>query len=218
MNAKVSNMAIKKTAQEPKSVKAQITRASLIVAAAAIMQEEGPSAVTYRNVAKRANTAASSTGYYFDSISDLLYEAGDYNMRSWARRAESVADEAEEMDVRHCREHVVDFLLAACMPAEAGTAAPHYMQLLAASESHAVTKAYRAGRARLDAAVGRIIERVGLKDVTPRFVIALVDGAAVSAVSEGESAHERARALLAEWVFPVMRRDGLIEEDEVSQA
>lgn len=210
-------MAIKKTAQEPKSVKAQITRASLIVAAAAIMQEEGPSAVTYRNVAKRANTAASSTGYYFDSISDLLYEAGDYNMRSWARRAESVADQAEEMDVESCREHVVDLLLAACMPAEAGTAAPHYMQLLAASESHAVTKAYRAGRARLDTAVGRIIERVGLKDVTPRFVIALVDGAAVSAVSEGESAHERARALLAEWVFPVMRRDGLIEEDEASR-
>lgn len=211
-------MVIKKTAQEPKSVKAQITRASLIVAAAAIMQEEGPNAVTYRNVAKRANTAASSTGYYFASISDLLYEAGDYNMRSWARRAESVADQAEEMDVKSCREHVVDLLLAACMPAEAGTAAPHYMQLLAASESHAVTKAYRAGRARLDTAVGRIIERVGLKDVTPRFVIALVDGAAVSAVSEGESAHERARALLAEWVFPVMRRDGLIEEDEASRA
>ena len=139
-------------------------------------------------------------------------------MRSWARRAESVADQAEEMDVKSCREHVVDLLLAACMPAEAGTAAPHYMQLLAASESHAVTKAYRAGRARLDTAVGRIIERVGLKDVTPRFVIALVDGAAVSAVSEGESAHERARALLAEWVFPVMRRDGLIEEDEASRA
>lgn len=211
-------MVVKKTAQEPKSVKAQITRASLIVAAAAIMQEEGPSAVTYRNVAKRANTAASSTSYYFDSISDLLFEAGDYNMRSWARRAESVADGAEEMDVAACREHIVELFLAACMPAEAGTAAPHYMQLLAASESTAVTRAYRAGRARLDAAVGRIIDRVGLKDVTPRFVIALVDGAAVSAVSEGESAHERARALLAEWVFPVMRRDGLIAEDGTPKA
>ena len=211
-------MVVKKTAQEPKSVKAQITRASLIVAAAAIMQEDGPSAVTYRNVAKRANTAASSTGYYFDSISDLLYEAGDYNMRSWARRAESVADAAEEMEVEACRDRVVELFLSACIPAEAGTAAPHYMQLLAASESAAVTKAYRAGRARLDSAVERIIERVGLKDVTPRFVIALVDGAAVSAVSEGESAHERARALLAEWVYPVMRRDGLIAQEDVPQA
>ena len=205
-------MVTKKTVKEPKSVKAQITRASLIVAAAAIMQEDGPSAVTYRNVAKRANTAASSTGYYFDSIADLLYEAGEYNMRSWARRAETVADEAEELDVEYCREHVVDLLLAACMPAEAGTAAPHYMQLLAASESAAVTKAYRAGRARLDDAIGRIIDHVGLKDVTPRFILALVDGAAVSAVSEGESAHQRARELLAEWVFPVMRRDGLIAD------
>lgn len=211
-------MVVKKTAQEPKSVKAQITRASLIVAAAAIMQEDGPSAVTYRNVAKRANTAASSTGYYFDSISDLLYEAGDYNMRSWARRAESVADAAEEMDVQDCRDRVVDLFLSACMPAEAGTAAPHYMQLLAASESAAVTKAYRAGRARLDSAVERIIDRVGLRDVTPRFVIALVDGAAVSAVSEGESAHERAHELLAEWVYPVMRRDGLIVQEEEKTA
>ena len=209
-------MVVKKTTQEPKSIKAQITRASLVVAAAAIMQEEVPSAITYRSVAKRANTAASSTGYYCDSISDLLYEAGDYNMRSWARRAESVADEAEEMDVASCREHVVDLFLSACMPADTGTAAPHYMQLLAASESGAVTKAYRAGRIRLDAAIGRIIERVGLKDVTPRFVIALVDGAAVSAVSEGESAHQRARDLLAEWVYPVMRRDGLLAEEHGS--
>ena len=211
-------MVVKKTAQEPKSVKAQITRASLIVAAAAIMQEDGPSAVTYRNVAKRANTAASSTGYYFDSISDLLYEAGDYNMRSWARRAESVADAAEEMDVQDCRDRVVDLFLSACMPAEAGTAAPHYMQLLAASESTAVTRAYRAGRARLASAVARIIDRVGLKDVTPRFVIALVDGAAVSAVSEGESAHERAHALLAEWGYAVLRRDGLFAQEDEEKA
>ena len=54
---------------------------------------------------------------------------------------------------------------------------------------------------------------MGLKDVTPRFVIALVDGAAVSAVSEGESAHQRAHDLLAEWVYPVMRRDGLMTQD-----
>ncbi len=204
-------MAAKKTIQEPKSLKAQITRASLVVAAAAIMREDGPNAVTYRSVANRANTASSSTGYYFDSISDLLYEAGDYNMRAWARRAEQAADEAESSDVLWCREHVVDLFLSACMPAGTGTSAPHYMQLLAASESVAVTKAYRAGRTRLDAAVARIIDRVGLKGVSPRFVIALVDGAAVSAVSEGESAHQRARDLLTEWVFPVMKRDGLID-------
>ena len=204
-------MVVKKTAQEPKSIKAQITRASLVVAAATIMQEEGPNAVTYRSVAKRANTAASSTGYYFDSISDLLYEAGDYNMSSWARRAEAVADEAEAKGPEYCREHVVSLLLRACMPADTETAAPHYAHLLAASESGAVTRAYRTGRIRLDAAVERIIAAVGLKNVTPRFVIALVDGAAVSAVSEGESAHDRARALLKEWVFPVMERDGLVE-------
>lgn len=58
--------------------------------------------------------------------------------------------------------------------------------------------------------MGRIIKRAGLRDVTPRFVIALIDGAAVSAVSEGESAHERAHDVLTEWVMPVMRNDGLL--------
>lgn len=83
-------------------------------------------------------------------------------------------------------------------------------RLLAASESPSVTRAYREGRVRLDAAVGRIIKRAGLRDVTPRFVVALVDGAAVGAVSEGESAHERVRDVLTEWVMPVMRNDGLL--------
>lgn len=211
-------MTIKNPVQEPKSVKARITRASLVVAAADILQEKGPNAVTYRSVAQRAKVAASSTGYYFSSIADLLYEAGERNMSLWAKRAEAVADAAETMDVQECRMEAVELFLSAAMPSGSGVSAPHYMQLIAASESPAVTRAYREGRKRLDAAVSRIIKCVGLKEVTPRFVIALVDGAAVSAVSEGESAHARARAVLAEWVYPVMRNDGLIEPEVASEA
>lgn len=203
-------MAARKSVQEPKSVKARITRASLVVAAADILQEEGPNAVTYRSVAQRADVAASSTGYYFASISDLLYEAGEYNMSMWSRRAENAAEKAEAMTQRECCLNIVELFIAACIPPGHGNSAPHYMQLLAASESLSVTQAYREGRARLDAAVGRIIKRAGLRDVTPRFVIALIDGAAVSAVSEGESAHERAHDVLTEWVMPVMRNDGLL--------
>ena len=205
------NMATKKAAQEPKSVKARITRASLVVAAADLLTEKGPNAVTYRSVAKRAGASASSTGYYFASIADLLYEAGEYNMNLWVKRAESAAETAEGMSKAQCRANIVELLLSACMPSGAGVSASHYMQLVAASESPAVTRAYREGRIRLDAAVDRIIKHAGLKDVSARFVIALVDGAAVSAVSEGDSAHERVRNLLTEWVFPVMRNDGLID-------
>ena len=36
------------TSQTPKSLKAQITRTSLVLAAAALLREQGPKAVTYR--------------------------------------------------------------------------------------------------------------------------------------------------------------------------
>lgn len=204
-------MATKKPVQEPKSVKARITRVSLVVAAADLLTEKGPNAVTYRSVAKRAGASASSTGYYFASIADLLYEAGEYNINLWVKRAEAAAEAAEGMSKEECRKNIVDLFIAACLPAGAGVSASHYMHLVSVSESPAVTKAYREGRARLDSAVDRIIKHAGLKDVTARFVIALVDGAAVSAVSEGDSAHDRVRKLLTEWVYPVMRNDGLID-------
>ena len=42
-----------KPLSKPKSLKAQITRTSLVLAAAALLRERGPEAVTYRKVASR---------------------------------------------------------------------------------------------------------------------------------------------------------------------
>ena len=50
-------------ALNPKTPKAQATRASLVMAAAELLREEGPAAVTYRGVSKRAGAAYSSVGY-----------------------------------------------------------------------------------------------------------------------------------------------------------
>lgn len=47
-----------------------------------------------------------------------------------------------------------------------------------------VTEAYRKGREALDAAVNRILVRAGV-NLTPSVVVALVDGGAVKAISEG---------------------------------
>ena len=43
---------------KPKSLKAQITRTSLVLAAAALLRERGPEAVTYRKVAEWAGAAS----------------------------------------------------------------------------------------------------------------------------------------------------------------
>ena len=71
----------------------------------------------------------------------------------------------------------------------------HYAQLIAAAEAPVVTEAYRKGREALDAAVNRILVRAGVS-LTPSLVVALVDGGAVKAISEGYDVREIARMLL----------------------
>ena len=181
--------------QAPKSLKAQITRTSLVLAAAALLREQGPKAVTYRKVAQWAEAASSSVGYYFDSVTQLLHEAGRYNIQLWAERAEKAASAAEGLEPEECRRHVIDLLIRACLPDESVVPSAHYMQLLAASESEDVTEAYRNGRVQLDQAVGRILKHAGVK--LPAHVVGVVvDGAAVAAISEGREVREIAAELL----------------------
>ena len=82
------------------------------------------------------------------------------------------------------------------MPRGFSIPAAHYEQLMWASESSAVTNAYRKGRIRLNAAISRILNRAGYEDVDPRLVVAVVDGAAVAGLSEGYDVAGHARTLL----------------------
>lgn len=183
--------------QTTKSSKAQATRAALVLAAAALLREEGPGAVTYRQVAKRAGTASSSVGYYFKSVAGLLQEAGQHNIQMWTQRAERAAEAAEALTPEECRKNCVDLLIKACLPGKPTIPAAHYAQLIMAAESEDVTKAYQRGRQALDAAVRRIVDRAGVA-MSPKLVYAIVDGAAVAAISEGYDVHGTAAALLAE--------------------
>lgn len=185
------------------TVKAQITRASLVVAAAALLRSQGPASVTYRRVAEWADASSSSVGYYFDSINDLLREAADYNIRLWGQRAEKAADEAEAMDTAAACDQCVALLLKACLPEDFTVPAAHYAQLISAAESDVVTEQYRVGRKRLDAAVARILDRAGIERLSPRMVAVIVDGAAVAGISEGYPVREMAEKLLSEAVSAV---------------
>ena len=179
------------TSQTPKSLKAQITRTSLVLAAAALLREQGPKAVTYRKVAKWAGAASSSVGYYFDSVTQLLHEAGRYNIQLWAERAEKAASAAEGLEPEECRRHVIDLLIRACLPDESVVPSAHYGQLIAAAESDVVTEAYQKGRVSLDAAIERILARM---------VGTVVDGAAVAAISEGYDVRKFASDILRDAV------------------
>ncbi len=179
------------------TMKAQLTRSSLVVAAAAVLRSEGPTAVTYRHVAEQAKAASSSVGYYFDSIDDLLREAAEFNMRLWAQRAEKAATEAEALSKEDAAENIVELLLRACLPEDLVVPPAHYEQLIKAAQSDVVIMAYRQGRDRLDAAISRIVNHAGI-DVNPRLVVAVVDGAAVMSISEGYPVRDTARSLVAE--------------------
>jgi AcrR family transcriptional regulator len=171
-------------------------RRELIEAAAEMLREGGPFRVSMRGVVKRTGASLSAATYYFSSADELLEEAGRVNIGLWAARAEKVAEEAESNPVPEGLETAVDLILRATLPADSPLLG-HYSQLIAAGSSEPVARAYNTGRGRLNLAVGRVLKVLGLPQ-SAELVIGVVDGAAVTALSEGRDVRETARRLLLE--------------------
>lgn len=178
-------------ARQPKGLE---RRREIIAAAAEIIREEGPAAVSHRTVAARAGCSLSATTYYFSGLEELLSEAGKLNINRWAERAESVALEIERNDPPSSRAEAIEAILRACLPRDVPLA-NHYQSLLAVWNTQPVTAAYHAGRKRLDSALERVLRRVGC-DLPPALVVAVVDGAAVTAISESTDVLETARRIV----------------------
>ncbi|WP_245637319.1 TetR/AcrR family transcriptional regulator [Actinomyces vulturis] len=167
---------------------------ALVNAAAEIIRELGPAAVSHRAVAKRAACSLSATTYYFNGLDDLLYQAGQVNIGMWASRAEAVAERVEQLSALPDLPGRVELVLAATLPAE-GPYFGHYAQLLSAGTSAPVGRAYRDGRLRLNSAVTRVLVAMD-SPLNADMVIAIVDGAAVTALSEGRDVRATATDLL----------------------
>ncbi|MDC4233694.1 TetR family transcriptional regulator [Actinomyces sp. B33] len=169
-------------------------RRQIVEAAAAIVSEEGPGAVTHRSVAARAGCSLSATTYYFSGLEDLLGRAGELNISRWASRAERVAETVETLSGPISTDAAIGHLLNATLPRDVSLSG-HYAGLIHAGSSVPISRAYRTGRSRLNSAVGRVLAHLGI-GVPPELVISIVDGAAVSALSEGRDVRETASALL----------------------
>ncbi|MFN8184207.1 MAG: TetR/AcrR family transcriptional regulator [Candidatus Nanopelagicales bacterium] len=182
----------------PATTKGQRRRQEIVEGAAAILREQGPQGVSHRAVAQRVGCSLSATTYYFSGLDDLLSEAGRVNIARWASRAERVAESTESNPVPTGETGVIDTILAATLPTDEEMLG-HYLQLVAAGESPPVRRAYRTGRDRLNAAVTRVLQTLGVP-WSADLIIAVVDGACVSALSEGrdvrQTARHRLRALL----------------------
>lgn len=170
-------------AAKPATTKGQRRRQEIIEGAAAILLEQGPAAVSHRVVAQRVGCSLSATTYYFSGRDELLSEAGRVNIARWASRAERAAEAVEANPVPDTVRGKIEVILSATLPTDEELLG-HYLQLVAAGESPPVRWAYRTGRERLNAAINRVLQRLDVP-WSAEMVIAVVDGACVSALSEG---------------------------------
>lgn len=172
-------------------------RAELARAAADLVREEGPAALSHRAVASRAGLSLSATTYYYAGLDDLAAAAGAALVDAWVAHADGVlarvrSRAAEGAAVEDPAAVVVDAVLP---PGDDAAVRAHYEQLLAAGRVPALAAALGAGRARLDAVLAALLADLRL-GVPAAVALGVVDGAVVAATSEGRPVRDAARDLL----------------------
>lgn len=206
-------------------------RDAIVEAAAALVVEAGPSTLTHRTIAQRADVPLAATTYYFASLDDLVGAAGSRLAERWAVHADAVlaavtAEVAADLTAEVRAELTAEVtagatagvaevlgrpgsvaavlslerrcavLVDAVLPAGGPLAVRgHYEHLVSAGRDDTLAAAYAAGRAGLDEAVTQIVDLLDIP-VGPEIVVAVVDGAAVSALSEGGDVRVHAELLL----------------------
>lgn len=206
-------------------------RDAIVEAAAALVVEAGPSTLTHRTIAQRADVPLAATTYYFASLDDLVGAAGSRLAERWAVHADAVlAAVTAEVTAAVTAEVTADLTAEVTAGATAGVAEVlgrpgsvaavlslerrcavlvdavlpaggplavrgHYEHLVSAGRDDTLAGAYAAGRAGLDEAVTQIVDLLDIP-VGPEIVVAVVDGAAVSALSEGGDVRVHAELLL----------------------
>ncbi|OLT54212.1 TetR/AcrR family transcriptional regulator [Cellulosimicrobium sp. CUA-896] len=172
-------------------------RDAIVHAAAHLILHEGPGAVTHRAVAARADVPLAATTYYFTGLDDLIAAAGQVVVDGWVQHARDAADRAGR---RAAAPHDAPAVLVdAVLPAaDAAEVRGFYEHLVGAGRYPTLARAYAQGRDRLDAALGHVLDALDVDRVSPGVLVAVVDGAAVSALSEGRDVRALALRLVAE--------------------
>ncbi|WP_168216966.1 TetR family transcriptional regulator [Cellulomonas sp. Y8] len=171
-------------------------RAELARAAADLVREDGPAALSHRAVAARAGLSLSATTYYYAGLDDLAAAAGAALVDAWVAHADGVLAQvrarAGGVAVEDPAAVVVDAVLP---PGDDAAVRAHYEQLLAAGRVPALAAALGAGRARLDVVLAALLAELRLP-VPAAVALGVVDGAVVAATSEGRPVRDAARDLL----------------------
>ncbi|PJI94998.1 TetR/AcrR family transcriptional regulator [Luteimicrobium subarcticum] len=180
-------------------------RDAIVRAAAELILENGPTSVTHRTVAARADVPLAATTYYFSGLDELVEAAGRLLVSRWTAHTREVAERTDLPDTPEGRaERIVDALGPS---GDDAAVRGFYEHLVVAGRSDVLGRTYAATRTQLDDTVRDLLDRLGL-DLSPQLVIAVVDGAALTGLSEGRPVRPVALARMRELVRTVSGEDG----------
>jgi len=164
-------------------------RSALIEAAAGLLLEQGLAALSHRAVAARAGLPLASTTYYFASADDLRDEALQHVAEAWAARAAAVVEGLPpHLDAARAAQAVVSIIGA---DGESQQLLLVYERYLDAGRHERLRPVIATWNARLEELVRQVLLRADLPpdEDRARLVLAVADGAAVTALAEGERPH-----------------------------
>ncbi|MET0401165.1 MAG: TetR family transcriptional regulator [Cystobacter sp.] len=174
-------------------------KAQLIEGATHVLRTGGLQAVSARSVADAAGVPLAAVTYYFTSLEALLAETLAQMLQQWVEQIRRVTQRARSNPGEAA---LARWVTEAMLPA-GGTSAiqAHYELLVACGRRTALSAVLAQGRANIDEALAELITAAlpqGTRSLSPQLVLAVLDGAVVSALSEGAPVGDMARARLLE--------------------
>ncbi|WP_265520532.1 TetR/AcrR family transcriptional regulator [Oerskovia flava] len=176
-------------------------RDAIVAAAVELILRDGPAGLSHRTVAAHADVPLAATTYYFTGLDDLVAAAGARIAAGWADHARAVVEGLAERRapgaVPLTEGERAELLVRAVLP-QTGVAKLRgfYEHLVAAGRHEALARAYADGRQLLDDAIAELLAELDV-DLAPALLVAVVDGAAVSALSEGRDVRDLAAHLVS---------------------
>ena len=172
-------------------------RDRIVTAAAELILRDGPAAVTHRSVAAQADVPLAATTYYFTGLDDLLGAAGEQIVRGWAERAQAIGHSVTELVAEggvktlSTRSRALLLVDAVLPPGDHGELLGFYEHVVSAGRSPVLAAAFAQGRGELDVVIDELLDQLGAR-FSAVLLIAVVDGAAVTALCEGRAVRDLA--------------------------
>ena len=171
-------------------------RILLIDAAAEVLLENGLAALSHRAVAARAGVPLASTTCYFSSADELRDEALRHLASEWIRRAVELVDALPASIDRAAAARAVVGIVGADAPPPRILLV--YERYLEAGRHERLRPFVVAWNAQITQLVDKVLLRAALPagEEAASLVLAVADGAAITALAEGASADAAVRTAL----------------------